>query len=369
MFIRKIPWTNRPSPASKISRSHPIGSSIYAAYFAANDNTIVDAVAGRRPVSGNYDITSWEGDGPAFTDQSSSLRTVFPTNITTINGKGAVTWYFRALTGSTVSDQMWHWPGSSGSNASLDNSGALALRINTRTRTFTTFATDLKDGKGHWITSNYWQGSGNHPQTLYIDGKLEETENIELFGSPIAQTEIYFGGGAGSFSAKGVVAAHYIHDRNLTSSEILSLHANPWQVFEPRTQIIPIEFITPSTAVNSIFSDRFGAAQSDLSGLSWAWFDEDVGVFNAPTAQGAIETSDSGGVSSIDTTGTTLTAGQTGTLVLYDSTSEKFGAYRAIIGANGSIRLDSPASGTSFYFDTQAGTIGVTSTPPLGPLR
>ena len=121
--------------------------------------------------------------------------------------------------------------------------------------------------------------------------------------------------------------------------------------------------------VDSIFSDRFGAAQSDLSGLSWAWFDEDVGVLNAPTAQGAVETSDSGGVSSIDVTGTALAGGATGTLVLYDSTSEKFGAYRALIDSNGSIRFTSPVSGTSFYFDTQTGTIGVTSEPPLGPLR
>lgn len=37
-----------------------------------------------------------------------------------------------------------------------------------------------------------------------------------------------------------IVAAIYIHDRNLSVDEMLALHANPWQVFEPRRIWVPV---------------------------------------------------------------------------------------------------------------------------------
>lgn len=73
---------------------------------------------------------------------------------------------------------------------------------------------------------------------------------------------------------------------------------------------------------------KAGSDQANLSAVAWAWFDEDVGAMNAPTDKGAAETSDGAGQMVITLTGTALTSGQTGTLVLYDSTGGKLGAYR-----------------------------------------
>ena len=74
--------------------------------------------------------------------------------------------------------------------------------------------------------------------------------------------------------------------------------------------------------------NKIGANQVSLSAVSWAWFDQDVGTLGAPTDKGSTETTDTGGEMVITLTGTALTTGQTGTLVLYDSTGGKLGAYR-----------------------------------------
>jgi len=76
---------------------------------------------------------------------------------------------------------------------------------------------------------------------------------------------------------------------------------------------------------------RIGTAQASLSGLSWAWFDEDVGSLNAPTDQGSGETTDASGTFSVTTVTSVLTTGQVGTLVLYDPTGPKIMAYRVAV--------------------------------------
>lgn len=129
------------------------------------------------------------------------------------------------------------------------------------------------------------------------------------------------------------------------------------------------EHLAVNYDVTGTFSNKYASTQASLSGLSWAWFDENIGALNAPTASGAVETTDDSGAFSIDVTGTALTAGQTGTLVVYDSTGGKYGAYRAIIGANGSLRLDNPGLASSYYLDSQSGVIPNIVTPPMGPWR
>lgn len=71
-----------------------------------------------------------------------------------------------------------------------------------------------------------------------------------------------------------------------------------------------------------------GAAQANLTNLSWAWFDATDPVdFGAPTDQGEIEITDSGGAFTIEIPGTSLVAGQTGTLVIRSDDGAKAGMY------------------------------------------
>lgn len=76
---------------------------------------------------------------------------------------------------------------------------------------------------------------------------------------------------------------------------------------------------------------KTGSAQSSLTNVSWAWFDQDVGSLNAPTDKGSTETTDVSGEIILELNNTTLTSGQTGTLILYDSTGSKIGVYRVPI--------------------------------------
>lgn len=80
------------------------------------------------------------------------------------------------------------------------------------------------------------------------------------------------------------------------------------------------------TGVNLV--DITGAAHGALSSLKWSWFDtQDPNSMVAPTDQGAAEVTTAGGVLDLDLPNSTLTSGQTGTLVLRDAANNYIGAY------------------------------------------
>jgi hypothetical protein len=63
--------------------------------------------------------------------------------------------------------------------------------------------------------------------------------------------------------------------------------------------------LKPAAAdVTGTFSNNYGNVQAGLSGLNWAFFDENIGVLTAPTATGAFATTDLNGAFSIDVIGT-----------------------------------------------------------------
>jgi hypothetical protein len=75
--------------------------------------------------------------------------------------------------------------------------------------------------------------------------------------------------------------------------------------------------------------DAAGTALPNLTGLSWAWFDESTpDAATAPVNQGTGEITDGAGEFSVQLTNTTLTSGQTGMLALMDSTGYIYAWYR-----------------------------------------
>ena len=78
-----------------------------------------------------------------------------------------------------------------------------------------------------------------------------------------------------------------------------------------------------------VLVDDAGTPLSNLTGLSWAWFDQsttDSAV--APTDKGTGETTDSSGILNIDIPNSTLTSGQTGMLALMNSSGRIYAWYR-----------------------------------------
>lgn len=79
---------------------------------------------------------------------------------------------------------------------------------------------------------------------------------------------------------------------------------------------------------------RSGAAIPNLTALSWAWFDAvDPNLFGAPSDQGEVETTDGSGVIEVSLPSTTLTAGQSGTLVLRADDGSSLGAYNLAVAS------------------------------------
>lgn len=76
---------------------------------------------------------------------------------------------------------------------------------------------------------------------------------------------------------------------------------------------------SPPTATLTLTTDGTTPAAS-LTGLKWAWFDQvSPGSFVAPTAKGTAGSTNGSGVFSVNITGTALTAGQIGWLIVTNS--------------------------------------------------
>jgi hypothetical protein len=74
--------------------------------------------------------------------------------------------------------------------------------------------------------------------------------------------------------------------------------------------------------------DVNGRALPNLSDLSYAWFDEpDPANLSTPVVKGVTESTDGSGVIEVPISGSSLTSGQTGLLVLRSSDGESLGAY------------------------------------------
>lgn len=173
------------------------------------------------------------------------------------------------------------------------------------------------------------------------------------------------------------VLAFYVWDRFLSDEEHAAIAIDPWQIFEP--QQIPIFIPSATTIINESITlganqglsldylatlnksivlganqglnlsrlatlnrsieignildlsatelqviltitlvDVFGNTLNNLSNIKWAWFDNDSpSSFSSPVLSGSVESTDANGVLTIDLTGTSLTTGQTGSLIVF----------------------------------------------------
>lgn len=223
-----------------------------------------------------------------------------------------------------------------------------------------------------YSTGNNWDTAGAKTSGTDYDATVLATASVS--GTPTYWT---------SFSGAGLAQAveDYINGVKSKLDLILRWGGSPtlptrrsWvsessPFYPSQHPELVVVYSSATPAVTATFANNYGVSQPNLSAIQWAWFDQDIGALSAPTAQGSVETTDGSGAFSVDVTGTALTSGQTGTLVLYDSSGGKYGAYRAVIGSNGTLRFANPGIGGSFYFDAQTTTIGVIASPPMGPLR
>ena len=90
-----------------------------------------------------------------------------------------------------------------------------------------------------------------------------------------------------------------------------------------------------ATSVTVTLTSDGTTPRANLSSLKWAFFDQSTpDLFTAPTAKGSIESTDASGVLLLNITGTALSAGDTGWLVVTDSdgTTTQTPAHKAFSG-------------------------------------
>jgi hypothetical protein len=92
--------------------------------------------------------------------------------------------------------------------------------------------------------------------------------------------------------------------------------------------------VSARTATVTLVSES-GTPQASLTNLKWAWFDEVTpDLFNAPTDQGAVESTDGSAVLIVELPNTTKTVGQIGWLIVTnsDGSTTQTPAHRAFSG-------------------------------------
>lgn len=67
---------------------------------------------------------------------------------------------------------------------------------------------------------------------LYIDGAEKDTVNIDGAGSIVNSTSVKIGSRNYSYGMTGLVSGVMLQNRALTSSEILSMYENPYQIYD-----------------------------------------------------------------------------------------------------------------------------------------
>jgi hypothetical protein len=156
------------------------------------------------------------------------------------------------------------------------------------------------------VTTN--EGNG----TLYRYASTNASETAATIKAA-ALTQAVSGTGVQAVSFTGLTAGttyypHYVH-RDAAGNDSAASSGASFTTTAP----------TATTVTLTLTTDGSTPAAS-LTGLKWAFFDQvSPGSFVAPTAKGTVETTDGSGVLVLSITGTALTVGGTGWLIVTDS--------------------------------------------------
>lgn len=220
------------------------------------------------------------------------------------------------------------------------------VRVGTSTRTVITSGFNIQQDAWNAIAVTVGQSASgvalSKVHGLREDGLYNfNTDSVAGSYAPRTTTDLALFATAadGSNQFEGDILYIAMFDGAFQEGDIRRLFDDPWQIFAPKQFYVPmfpydpnavIEVEAPAGDTLTItLVDASGNPLTNLTGITWAWFDESVvNSATTPTATGTGATTDGSGVFSVDITGTTLTSGQTGMLALQDSTGYIYALYR-----------------------------------------
>jgi len=175
----------------------------------------------------------------------------------------------------------------------------------------------------HTVTRQFQVGTSD--DYFAIQGSPYPAESIYADDSGIVDGQKHWG----SFSVGGQFATVAVNgvvteaDNGSIYNYRVKNHESPFLWSAAATETFNVG--TPAAVSISInLIDISSTAQASLTGLRWAWYDStDENALGTPTDTGVNESTTAAGLLEIDLPNSALTAGQTGTLVIGDTTGRK----------------------------------------------
>jgi len=259
-IIRKIPWTSHPPDGTKLSASHPLTRGLVCATLQGSSPNLVNLSKSGDLASGGTPVISGGPNGQEH-ETSAGFATTGANNVEAIDIGNPHTLFAlvtqadnadnnqqQSLIGiettavnrycgieyrsniSTSGNRMFRFyfrlSGSSSLKA-LGNAGAYAIGESVAVCGVQYSTTDRRIfEQGIEAGTNTTSHSGSFQSTEYSLGQIQA-------GGSLGQQ------GASDFF-RGSISMTLVYDRALSPIEVKSLSDNPWQIFEPRIQIIPV---------------------------------------------------------------------------------------------------------------------------------
>ena len=240
-IVRKIPWTRKPPPGTPLNKGHPLFPDVICLPFNEGHGVPIDH-AGIHAWQNHTAAPTWGtgqyGHHLDFTAAgNTSIRTTGnvdgpdPCSILFISQSDAA---------AAVNERPFgyhdNWEGQF-------NSSVADIEWELRGGTLNSSFFDYDAGKADWHTySGDFATVGSAVEVRYVfDGDAEDAITDP---SPNAPTDapLYVGTSRALTSGlDGRMACFYMWSRMLTKGEHVAITANPWQIFEPRRVVIPVE--------------------------------------------------------------------------------------------------------------------------------
>lgn len=251
-------WTKAPPMGIGLDAANPLSPDVFCCYVSPGSTHVRELVKGLNPSAQNI-FSRPDGFRPVTSGGEGGIQ--FSTNFTPPN-IGSVTFYYR--------DE-----GSSGNKYFIRGNADFVFQRNTAAEiecqvdtnfSFTSVPSSLFDGTPHWVTITWRHTGSSETHRLYMDGVEVDSVTSTLFNPIAAATTMYVGRTIGTFlDIEGVMNLAMVHSWNLTVGQIQRLHANAFQVFQPRTLWLPFEQLTAAEQFLYPLRRRWGFKSSDIT--------------------------------------------------------------------------------------------------------
>jgi len=246
MFPRRIQRTKKPEGPSNINGSNPITKGLKVALIPNEGGGLIvrnlvgigNAVDGGG--DGEWGINKkgryWAAPDSTF---AASALTLTKQPFSGAQSRTVITGINQTTTPSN--NQVICNTGVSGTGArwsfKYNTTGSSELRIEIQGSGYTS---SLIPSNDYHVIGICFEGTQLQDHRLFLDGIFEQASGATSVNTGVNGYEINHNTLLGVSRNDSEIEYHYVWDRKLSDAEILSIEANPYQILQPRTQLLPL---------------------------------------------------------------------------------------------------------------------------------